>query len=118
MPDVVALYVGPEINSAAIFSKFYVTFWGIFIFSAGLPCLYLIGFLTFFIQFSVYKTLLLNYYKKTVTFDDKLPRYTVIYFKIGIVLHIIFSGMVFASEALIPLKTEGLYDIQVGKYNF
>jgi len=59
------LYTGPEfilhVRYAQILSTVFVTM----AYSSGIPSLYLLNFLIFFIQFWVDKILVFNYYKKT-----------------------------------------------------
>lgn len=105
MQEVKELYMGPEIKADIVFAEYYVAFGGIFIFSAGLPSLYILGFITYVIQFYSYKFLLLRYYKKTVIFDDKLPTYTVKFFKIAILFHVLFTGYILSSE-LVNVKKD------------
>ena len=51
--EVENLYVGPEIKAFVVYSGYITTFWGIMIFSSGLPALYLVGFATYFTQYWV-----------------------------------------------------------------
>jgi hypothetical protein len=42
------LYIGPEIKAYVVYAGYFTTFWGILIFSSGLPALYIIGFIAYF----------------------------------------------------------------------
>lgn len=116
--DVEKLYIGPEIKAYVVYAKYFTAFWGIMVFSAGLPFLYFIGFATYFIQYWVFKFLLLKFFKKTVSFDDELPKFSIFYFQIGIVLHIMFAGFIFANSSLIPSSWKGLEEMPMGENTY
>ena len=68
--DVEKLYIGPDINANKVYASFFVTFFSVLCFSAGMPMLYLIAAVNFWIIFIVYKILLVKYYKKTTSFNQ------------------------------------------------
>ena len=72
--------------------------------------LYMIGFATYFAQYWIYKTLLFKHYKKTVAFDDELPKFTIHYFRIGIAFHILIGAFIYTNSSLIPSQWEALGD--------
>lgn len=79
-----------------------------------MPILYLIGFLTFLIQFWVYKYLLIRFYRKTVSFDQELPFFTIYYFRIGVLMHCILSLFIFTEKNLISARYSNFENIPLG----
>jgi hypothetical protein len=73
-------------------------------YSGGLPALYPVGFLNFFILYWAYKILLLKHYKKTTAFDDKLPIMSMNKFRVALVLHIAFSLFMFSNSNILSAK--------------
>lgn len=108
------MYTGEEIKASVVYAGYFTALWGVLVFSSGLPVLYFVGFLTYFTQYWVYKFLLMKYYKKTVSFDDQLPIFTMKYFKVGIFFHILVAGFMFTNKALIPSEWETLENVQIG----
>ena len=114
--EVENLYVGPEIKAFVVYSGYFTTFWGIMIFSSGLPALYLVGFATYFTQYWVYKYLLLKFYKKTVSFDDELPKFSILYFNIGILFHVLFALFVYTNTTLVPSQWEAAKTLKLDQH--
>jgi hypothetical protein len=56
-------------------------------YSAGIPALYLIAFLTMFSSYWVDKYFILNFYRRPVKYDEKLQLYILGLFKYAIMLH-------------------------------
>jgi len=73
-------------------------------YSGGLPALYPVGCLNFFILYWVYKILLLKHYKKTTAFDAQLPILSMNKFRIALVLHIAFSLFMFSNSNILSAK--------------
>ena len=68
-----ALYEGDEFDSSKAVSRMMSTLLVILFYSGGMPVLYIFG-LTFFAgTFLVHKILLIQFYKKTVTFTREIP---------------------------------------------
>jgi uncharacterized protein YacL len=70
-------------------------------YSSGLPILYISGFLFYFVLFWLYKYLLLNYYQKTRRFNEKLPRESVRYIKVGIFFHCLMALLMFSNSRIL-----------------
>ena len=60
-----------------------------FLYSGGMPILYPVAALFFFISYWVDKCLLLRCYRKPIKFDERLARSTLGFFKYILILHII-----------------------------
>jgi hypothetical protein len=70
-------------------------------FGGGLPVLYPIGVLNFFVLYWVYKGLLIKAYQKTIAFNQDLPFYTIGYFKIAVFFHVIMSCFMYTNHSLL-----------------
>ena len=66
-------------------------------YSAGAPILYFVCFITFAFGYWVYKNLLIDYYKKAWEFDENFCDYTLTQYRIGVILHVIFSLFIFTN---------------------
>ena len=73
-------------------------------YSGGMPALYPIGCLNFFILYWAYKILLLKHYKKTTSFDAQLPIASMGYFRIALILHIAFGSFQFSNSNILSAK--------------
>jgi hypothetical protein len=60
--DLEKLYTGPEITTHLIYAQFFTSLLCIMTYSSGLPILYPIGCLNYFILYWVYKILLIKHY--------------------------------------------------------
>lgn len=67
--DLENLYTGAEISAFYVYAQYFVAMWSVMSYSGGMPCLYPIGCLNFFVLYWVYKYLLLKMYCKTTSFD-------------------------------------------------
>jgi hypothetical protein len=66
----------------------------------------------------VYKYLLLSYYRKTVSFDEELPTFSMLFFKVGILIHCIVAGYMFTDKQLISVRFENFENIPMGGQTF
>ena len=62
--DLQAFYTNPQILADGIYSKLFAMLWSCLAFSAGLPILYFVGFVAFFMLYWVNKILLIKFYAK------------------------------------------------------
>ena len=69
-----------------------------------MPVLYPIGCLNFFVLYWVYKYLLVKFYSKTTSFNHKLPLFTINFFKVGIILHLILGSFMFSNSNILSAK--------------
>lgn len=66
-----------------------------------MPFLYPVGCINFVIIYWVYKSLMVKYYRKTVSFNEDLPMYSIKFLKIGIVLHTIMGAFILSNDDII-----------------
>lgn len=93
-----------------MYAQHFTTLWVVLAYSSGMPVLYPIACLNYFIIYWVYKTLLIKHYKKTTAFNQDLPFFSIYYFKIGIILHILLGAFIFTNGNI--LSSQNLEMIQ------
>ena len=95
------LYTGPQISSSFVYAQIFTTMWSCLTFSSGMPILYPIAAVFYFVMFYVNKFLLLKYFAKTARFGHNLPRQSVDYMKWGMVFHMIIGALMFTNSSII-----------------
>ena len=63
------------------------------------------AFLNYLVLYWVYKILLIKYYRKTVSFNQDLPNFSIYFFKVGIVFHIIMGAFIFTNKNILYNNT-------------
>jgi hypothetical protein len=96
-----AFYTSPQISSYYVYALIFTTLWSCLCFSSGLPVLYPVAAISYFVLYWVYKALLLKYYAKTTEFDEDLPVRSIGYMKYGILFHMIVGTFMFTNSAII-----------------
>jgi len=73
-------------------------------YSSGLPILYPVGFLTFFVAYWIEKGMLMKFHRKTSTFNQNLAFDTIPFFRVAILMHLIMSGLMLSSPGILDVK--------------
>jgi hypothetical protein len=79
-----------------------------------MPILYPVAFLNYVILYWVYKILLIKYYRKTVSFNQDLPNFSIYFFKVGIVFHIIMGAFIYTNKNILTSNLLNVYEEQAG----
>jgi len=79
-------------------------------YAGGLPVLYPIAFLNFLILFWIYKALLVKFYSKTISFNQDLSNASIVYFKFGVIIHLIMTLFMYTNKDV--LQSASLRDYQ------
>ena len=72
-------------------------------YSGGIPVLYPIAIINFTFLYWIYKALLLKQYQKTTSFNQDLPFLAIYFFKVGLVLHIVWTMFIFTETQLLTV---------------
>ena len=80
------------------------TMFVILLFGSGMPILYPIGVFYFGVTYIVNKTLILKYYKRTLTMDRTIPTYSISLLQVGLVIHMIGAAFMLTNPE--PFKAE------------
>jgi hypothetical protein len=99
--DLENLYTGPEISAFYVYAQYFVAMWSVMSYSGGMPCLYPIGCLNFFVLYWVYKYLLLKMYCKTTSFDQQLCISSMSLFKYAVIFHLFFGAFFFSNSNIL-----------------
>ena len=73
MDELIELYKGSEFEGDAVFSRFGSTLVICLMFCTGMPCMYIVAFIFFFLTYLVNKYMLFNYYLKVTSLDRVIP---------------------------------------------
>lgn len=73
-------------------------------FGSGIPILYLISAVFFFVTFWVDKILIFYYYRKPELLDENLALRTLRWFKYALMLHVIGAVLMYSNSDILPEK--------------
>lgn len=76
----------------------------VMVYSVSMPLIFVMAFLFYFLFFWVYKTLLLKFYRRTVSFNEDLPMSTIKWIKFSLVVHGLTSIFLISDMNLMPLS--------------
>ena len=86
-------------------------------YSTGLPIMYFLAAVFYFIFFWIYKGLLIKYYEKTTKFNEELPIYAHSWVEGALILHGIVGAFMISNYDLLPHSSNSLTEA-VSSYNF
>ena len=79
-------------------------------YSSGMPALYLIGCINFFVLYWVYKTLLVKFYQITTSFNQDMAVKSIRFYKFAVVLHLIMGSFMYTNSDI--LSTHNIKQIE------
>ncbi len=83
-----------------VYAQLFTSLWAILTYSGGMPILYPIACLNFFILYWVYKSLLIKFYSKSTMFDHELPISSITYMKVAVIFHVVMTTFMYSSKLL------------------
>ena len=86
----------------------------ILLYSGGMPILYFIGIVLYTFTYLIHKCLILKFYKKSRTLTRTIPIFTMKFFKIGIVIHMISALIMLSQKDAFETRAE----LDAGMINF
>jgi ABC-type phosphate/phosphonate transport system permease subunit len=98
------LYEGENFENDKALSRMMSTFLVVMFFSGGMPMMYIFGFAFFLSTYIVNKVLLIQFYKKTLTFTREIPEHCVSIFKYAIFLKLFAGLFMFLNPKILKLK--------------
>lgn len=90
------LYTGPEFILEVRYGQVLATIFVTVTFASGMPSLYALNFVIFFMHYWIDKWLLFNYYKRTPQFTHHLSKSVVDMLPYAIIIHLMFAFMTFS----------------------
>ncbi len=94
------LYTGKEYNIAYSYATLLVVIFVTLTFSRALPVLYPIAFFYNLVSYWVDKYLMLNFYRRSETFDEHVPLKSLGYMKMALVFHGLISIIIFSNQQI------------------
>lgn len=95
------LYVGPEFRLDTRLAQIIAIVWVTFMYSSGLPIMFLIALVNFSIIYWIDKYLLLRFYKTPKNYSDVSIKFTISEMKWGIIFHFIFGALMYSNERIL-----------------
>jgi hypothetical protein len=108
--DLEDLYTGPEIQTFFVFAQYFTSLWCLMFFSSGMPALYFVGCLNFFILYWVYKTLLIKHYQITTSFNQDMPNFSIVFYKWAVVLHLVMGLWMYTNSDILSVQNIKIID--------
>ena len=99
-----ALYEGENFDDSKALSRMMSTFLVIIFYSSGMPMMYIFGFAFFSSTFIVNKILLIQFYKKTLSFTREIPMHCANMMKYAIFIKLINGLFMFLNPHILELK--------------
>ena len=100
--------MGPEFNVNERFSNLISIFWIVFMYSSGLPFLYLVLFVTLLIIYMIDKSLIFKFYRRKNVFGQQkgILLHFVVMLKFGIFLHLLTGSLMFANSNIFEADSD------------
>lgn len=93
------LYENPIFKSYFIYAQLYNVLFVCLMYSSGIPALYGIGCVFFFVSYWIAKTLIVKFSRKTI-FEDYLQEESLGYVKYAILIHFMIGGVMYSNSRL------------------
>lgn len=107
------LYLGPEWDGPGAISRMISTLLVICSYSSGMPILYVIGFVFFYLTYLVNKLVLFKFYQKTLTLDRLLPTQVTQLFNTAVYLHLFMGCFMLTNHILFMTKDKPTEEVFV-----
>ena len=105
-----ALYTGKEFKGEKAYSRMMSTLFVILMYSSGMPILYFIGCMFYFVTYWVNKFLLINYYKKSTTLTRTIPLFAMDFMKYSLFMHSFVSLLMLTNPIAFKTKNREMPD--------
>jgi hypothetical protein len=92
------LYTGYEYGIAYSYATMHTITWVVLSFSSGMPILYFFAFLYYLFAYWFDKYLILNFYRKPLTFNEDVPVASLSFFKYPVLIHFLFGIFMLSSK--------------------
>ena len=101
------LYIGPLFNLDARLAQIIAFTWVTFMYSAGLPILFLITAFNFMLIYWVDKWLVLRFYRTPKNYDEVCINFSIEEIKYSFIFHFIIGAVVYSNEKILTSKGIG-----------
>ena len=100
-------YIGPEFSLDARLAQIIAFTWVTFMYSAGLPSLFLITAFNFFVIYWIDKWLLLRFYRTPKNYDEVCINFSLTEMKLSVLFHFVIGAVVYSNEKILTSKGVG-----------
>lgn len=107
--DYEELYIGPEFDIDARLAQVVAIIWVTFMYSPGLPVLFLITAINFVIVYWIDKWLLLRFYRTPKNYDEICINFSLNEMKIAFIFHFILGSAIYSNDKI--LTSSGATDL-------
>jgi hypothetical protein len=111
LEEVQELYTGEEIQSFNVYAGNVTFLLCVMMYCTGLPILYPFAFVFYFVNYWMFKSLLLKYYGSTTLFNEDLALYSIGWIKYGLFFHGATTLLMLSNNDLFPISKENLLDV-------
>lgn len=108
------LYTGPEFHLDARLAQIVAITWTTFMYAPGLPILFIIAGVNFFIIYWIDKWLILRFYRTPKNYDEQSIEFCINQMRWSFYFHIIIGGFVFSNKRI--LSSTGVTDLFTNEY--
>ena len=95
------LYIGPEFQLDVRLAQIVAITWVTFMYSSGMPVLFILVALNFFMIFWVDKFLLLRFYKTPKNYDEQSIKFSISEMKWSFLFHFIVGTLVYSNDRIL-----------------
>lgn len=99
--DYEKLYTGPEFLIDVRLAQIIVFTWVTFMFSVGMPVLFLVSAVNFFVMYWIDKWLVLRFYKTPRNLNEDTIKYTLANMKQAVIFHVIIGFMMLSNKRIL-----------------
>jgi len=93
--------MGPEFQLDARLAQIVAITWVTFMYSPGLPILFLMAIVNFFIIYWVDKWLLLRFYRKPKNYDETSIQFSIHEMKFAFFFHLVIGSLVYSNDRIL-----------------
>jgi hypothetical protein len=104
------LYIGPEFAMGIRYSQILTTIFVILLYSPGIPILYVLCFIFFFITYWLDKILVLRVYRTPPQINLYMTKLFIILLFLGVILHLGFSIWMYGNKYIMPYSDKTFLD--------
>jgi hypothetical protein len=99
--DLNELYSGVIFKVFYPYSWFFTNFLIIYMYSGGMPIMYLFGAIYCGLGYVIYKFLVVKCYRKSFNFDEEIPLYAISMMKWGILIHLVMICFMYSNKRML-----------------
>lgn len=116
--DLEELYEGDIFKGEKTYSRMMSILMVCLTYSSGMPIIYFVGFMYFFITFIVNKLMLIKFFQKTNALSRVIPNFSVKFLNVAILIHMTFGIVMFTNHELFQCRVLPEHDFPKFEFLF